>query len=270
MSDAVERPLETGWLPDTPVDDTLLRRFLHNQGDLVAALAGSVGGRVERDGDVIIGDADSPIALFNGATLLRPLAGPDDPVLDRVDAFFASGRGTRPWSFLSAWPTPDLSARGWSLMGHPAFVARPAGALGRPLLPDVEIRQVEAESELATFDRVVVDGYPLEEANGLPRGSAFPPAFLGSGMRCRIGYVDGEPAAAGASFVAHGIVNLCMGATLPNARRRGVWGALVQARMAEAADLPACAFTSDYSRAGFEHMGFLVLTRFTLYEVPAA
>ncbi len=264
-----ERPLETGWLADTPVDDTLLLRFVCNQADLVAELAGSVGGRVQRHDDVVLGDAGNPVSFYNAAALLRPLTGSDDPVLDRIDAFFATGSATRPWSVLSAWPTPDLTARGWSLMGHPAFVARPAGAFERPLPDGVEVRLVDDEESLAVFERVAVDGYPMDEAKGLPVGSAFPPAFLRSGMTCRIAYVDGEPAAIGAGFVRHGVVNLCTAATLPNARRRGVWGALVRARMADGPDLPTAAFTSDYSRPGFEHMGFLVFTRFTLYEVMA-
>jgi hypothetical protein len=264
-----ERPLETGWLADTPVEDTLLRRFVCNQAELVAELAASVGGRVERHDDVVLGDAGNPVSFYNGATLLRPLSGPDDPVLDRIAAFFASGSAARPWSVLSAWPTPDLTARGWTLMGHPAFVARPAGALDRPVPEGVEIRVVDDDEALAVFERVAVDGYPMDEARGLPPGSAFPPAFRRSGMTCRIGYVDGEPAAIGAGFVRHGVVNLCTAATLPNARRRGVWGALVRARMEDGPGLPTAAFTSDYSRPGFEHMGFLVFTRFTLYEVPA-
>lgn len=261
---ADDRPLETGWLADTPEGDTLLRRFLLNQGALGVALAGAVGGRVERDGDVVLADAGNPVSFYNSATLLRPITGADDPVLDRVDAFFAAGPADRPWSFLSAWPTPDLSARGWSLMGHPAFVARGAGGLGRPLPDGVEVRRADDEDELAVFARVVVEGYPMD---GADPAVAFPPALLGSGMSCRVGYVDGEPAAAAAGFVSNGVVNLCTAATLPNARRRGVWGALVQARMDDGPDLPTCAFTSDYSRPGFEHMGFLVFTRFTLYEI---
>ena len=37
------RPLETGWLPDTPIGDSLLRRFIANQADLQDHLAGATG-----------------------------------------------------------------------------------------------------------------------------------------------------------------------------------------------------------------------------------
>jgi len=74
---------------------------------------------------------------------------------------------------------------------------------------------------------------------------------------------------AAASHAAHGVVNLCLAATLPPARRRGVWHALATARCASTPDLPAVAFTSDYSRPGFLRMGFLPITRFTLWAVAA-
>jgi hypothetical protein len=45
------------------------------------------------------------------------------------------------------------------------------------------------------------------------------------GTSGRIGYLDGTPVAAAASHAAHGVVNLCLAATLPAAQRRGVWHA---------------------------------------------
>ena len=68
-----------------------------------------------------------------------------------------------------------------------------------------------------------------------------------------------------ARYVGQGVVNLCLAATLPAARRRGVWASLVWARVDDAPDLPAVAFTSDFSRPGFVRMGFLPITRFTLW-----
>jgi hypothetical protein len=91
--------------------------------------------------------------------------------------------------------------------------------------------------------------------------------LLDGPMRHRIGYLDGAPVAAAASYVAHGIVNLCFAAPRPAARRRGVWRALVAARCADGPRLPAAAFTSDDSRPGFVRMGFLPVTRFTLWVV---
>lgn len=269
MTDEV-RPLETGWLSDTPVEDNLFRRFLHNQAELNEMLAGCVdGGRSARTDDVVMNDLRQPVAFLNQALLLRPLAGPDDPVLEEIEAF-ADVPGASPSTLLSVWPTPDLSSRRWVLYGHPAFVARGAWPLAQPAPTEgVEVRDID-ESTIGEFDRVMVEGYPMPEAAGLPPGSVYPSAAIGRGLRLRVGSVDGAAVAAGAAYVARGVVNMCGAATLPAARRRGVWGALVRARMADAPDLPAVAFTSDYSRPGFDHLGFLVVTRFTLWgRVPA-
>jgi hypothetical protein len=38
--------------------------------------------------------------------------------------------------------------------------------------------------------------------------------------------------------------------------------------MADAADLPAVAYTSDFSRPGFERLGYLPITRLTLWWRP--
>jgi hypothetical protein len=263
MSTVTARPLENGWLPDTPVEDTLLRQFVHNQAEVNAVVALALGGQADTSPDVFLADAASPVPYFNQAILARPLQGVDDAVLDEVDAFFAEG--SSPATLLSIWPTPDLSARGWSLMGHPAFVARGPAPQARASRPGVEVRVAVRAEDLAVAERVAVEGYPMPEAAGAPAGSVLPAALLDTGLVVRLGLCDGEPVAAGNSFVGHGLVNLCLGVTLPAARRRGVWAALVAARVNDAPDSPAVAYTSDYSRPGFIRMGFLPITRFTLW-----
>lgn len=258
-----ERPLETGWLPDTPVDDSLLRRFVFNQSEVGRWIAeASPGGRAELDDDVSLGDAGGVVPYLNQAVLRRPLLDPDDPVLDRVEAFY--GSTGRPSTLLSIWPTPDLAPRGWQLVGHPMLVARgPWGDLARPG-DDELVREITAD-EIGAFERVIIEGYPMPEATGSAPGTLFPPAAMAKGLRLRLGVVDGQPVAAAAGYVAHGLVNLCSAATLPAARRHGVWGALVRARMADGPGLPVMAYTSDFSRPGFVHMGFLPVQRATLW-----
>lgn len=257
----LERPLETGWLPDTPEDDNLLRRFTISQAAVNDVTA--VRGRRARTAAVALADSGGPVPYYNQAILLRPLTGADDPVLDDIADFF-DGIG-RPWTVLSVWPTPDLSARGLHLSGHPAFVARPPSSVDHRPPADVAVELVADPAELAVAEQVVIDGYPLDEARGQPVGAVFPPELLATDLHVRLARLAGEPAGVGAVRVGHGVVNLCLGATLPIARRRGVWESLVWARAAEAPDLPVVAFTSDYSRPGFVRMGFLVVTRFTLW-----
>jgi hypothetical protein len=230
------RPLETGWLPDTPIGDSLLRRFVANQADLQDHLVGAVGGRSDRTPDVALSDSGVTAAYLNQAVMLRPISDARDPVLDHVASFYAGSVGL----LLSPWPTPDLAGRGWQLVGHPMFVVR--GPVGEPAdapPSDVNVRRAESADDLALVERILIDGYPTPELDGLPANRA------------------------------HGTVNLCLAATLPAARRRGVWHALVAARCADNPDLPAVAFTSDYSRPGFLRTGFLPITRFTLWAVVA-
>jgi hypothetical protein len=260
------RPLETGWLPDTPTGDSVLRRFIANQADLQDCLAGAVGGRCDRTEDVALSDSGVAAAFLNQAVMLRPISDPRDAALGHVASFYAGSAGL----LLSPWPTPDLTGRGWQLVGHPMFVVR--GPVGEPAdapPSEVNLRRAESADDLALIERILIDGYPMPELDGLPANRALGPALLGSAVRHWIGYLGGAPVATAASLAAHGVVNLCMAATLPAARRRGVWHALVTARCAAAPGLPAVSFTSDYSRPGFLRMGFLPITRFTLWAVVA-
>lgn len=258
--------LETGWLPTSPVADNLLRQFVHSQAVVNSIAATAVGGRTERNDDVFLADTGGPVPYLNQAILTRPLAGAEDAVLGTVDAFFDDAFSVgRPATLLSLWPTPDLSAKGWSLVGHPAMVLRSPGAVVHEPAPGVTVRIAAAPEDFATAEGIAVEGYPFEEARSLPAGSLFPPALAGSDLTVRLGLLDGQPVAVGNVVVAHGLVNLCLGATMPAARRRRVWEALVWARVTEAPELPAVAYTSDYSRPGFLQMGFLAITRFTLW-----
>jgi hypothetical protein len=261
------RPLEPGWLSDTPVDDSILRRFLFNQADVNENLARAVDGRVDRTAAVAISDSGLPVPYLNQATLFRPLQGDDDGVLDEVAAFFG---GNSPGLLLSAWPTPDLSGRGWILVGHPMFVVRgpaPPSSYEAPPRPGVSVRLAQSAEDLALMERLLIEGYPIPELAGLPPNRALGAKLIGGAVAQRIGYLDGTPVTTGASLVGHGVVNLCLASTLPEARRRGVWQAMVTARCADAPDLPAVAFTSDYSRPGFVRMGFLPVQRFTLWAI---
>src|SRR4051794_24693525 len=139
------RPLETGWLADTPVDDTLLRRYLHNQADVGVGMAVAAGGRVERTPEVVLSSYDVPVTYLRQAVLLRPLVGLDDPVLSQAEAFFPDGNAL----LFSAWPTPDLAERGWLLVGHPTFVARCPGLPLPAVRPGVSVREAVSAVDLA-------------------------------------------------------------------------------------------------------------------------
>ena len=66
-------PLEDGWQPTTPADDTYLRRFLLNWAGNCAAMARAHGGAVREGASVHMADSGRPVAFANCATLLQPL-----------------------------------------------------------------------------------------------------------------------------------------------------------------------------------------------------
>jgi hypothetical protein len=267
-----ERPPETGWLADTPIDDNVIRGFLHNQADYGDLLAEGFGGITARTPDVALAASRCVVPYFNEALLLRPILDARDPVLDEIDEFFAGSEASG-WILLSAWPTPSLRERGWGLVGHPAFVLRTPGVPLRPPAdrPGValEVRRATSTEDVLAAERVMAEGYPMEEAQGRP-GSAFPETLAETDLSVRIASIAGadghrDDVAVGMGYVAHGVVNLCGAATLPAARRTGAWGALVRARVDDAPHLPAVAFTSDFSRPGFEHLGFVSVFRCTMW-----
>jgi hypothetical protein len=255
--------LATGWGAREPIDDSVLRRFVFNQADVLRAMADGPSGRTASDDDVVMADSGGPVAYNNMAVLLRPVSSADDPVLDRIADFYADARD-RVSLLLSVWPLPDLSGRGLQLGGHPMFVVRAPGPVAASPRPGVEVRDVTTVDDLHTLERVAVEGYPIDEAKDAPPGTLFTKTLLTSDVTLRLGLVDGEPVSGAAALDAHGVVNLCFAATLGAGRRKGLWSALVWARVNQAPDQPSVAFTSDDSRPGFVTMGFLPVHRFTL------
>lgn len=258
-----QRPI-TGWEGDTPVEDSLLRRYLVNHEAWFDALARAAGGRVETTATWAGADAGRPAGFFNSVTLRRP------PVWEEVDATVAEVErwlGGQAGFLWSAWPTPDLGTRGWELVGHPPMLVRfPGGALP-PLRADLRIERVLGRAGLRDWERVLADGFPVEDL----RGGA---GFLGERVledpriSMWVAYEGEAPVAMGTLFREAGLAQLALAATLPEARRKGCWYSLVRARLEDAGSLPAVSLLSDDSRPGAERAGFVPLLRFTCWRWP--
>jgi hypothetical protein len=262
--------LTTGWEPDTPVADTLLRRFVFALAESWEPTVAAMGGRVQRCAEFALTDFGRPAGFGNTVTLLQPLPPGDadraDAVLDEIEASVGGGSGVV--YLMSAWPTPDLRARGWELAGHPPFHLRPPAPLPvAPLPGGLRIAPMVDAAGVRDVDRVLVDGYPFADLQPWRPGALFDERVLAAeGPHLEVGYLDGQAVTVGARHVAHGLVVLVLGVTLPEARHRGCWAAMVRSRLAAAPDLPAVALFSDDSRPGAERLfGFLPITRFTLW-----
>lgn len=261
-----EPQLTTGWERDLPAGDTLLRRYLFHHASLGAAFALAGGGRVLDADDLSMADLARPGGYFNGAVLLRPPADWDD-LIGRIERFFRPGRGqTCLWS---AWPTPDLRGRGWRLSGHPPLLARPPLStlpVTPAAVPEPDVRTVTSADDLAGWERVAIDGYPMPELDDAPTGAFAPPGLLDDErLRFFVGRDGDRPVAAAMSFASHGIASLAFGATLPAARRRGFWRRLAVERLRAAPDVWTTGVFSDLSRPGAETLGFVPILRLTLW-----
>ena len=120
-------------------------------------------------------------------------------------------------------------------------------------------------------------GGPPAAAAAAARGPAGPPVppglrverVLADGrLRLWVGYEADRPVCVGSLFVAEGVAAFSLGVTLPEARRRGYWAAMAAVRLVEEPGLPAVGIFSDMSRPSAEAIGFLPLTRFTLWHRP--
>jgi hypothetical protein len=265
-SDAPDRALVGGWEPSTPVEDSLLRQYLHTWADLCALFATSAGGLAVSGPDYAAADFGTPSGYFNSATLLRP---PEEPhgVVEAVEAFFAGGAGEA--LLWSAWPLPDLRSRGWRLVGHPPVLARPPARQVRPPAAAVHVRPVRDPDSLAAWERVAVTGYPLPELTGAARGALADPRLLDDDrLRLTLGHEGRDPVSLGSQFRAHGISCFALGVTLPQARGRGHWLAHAFAPLQAAPDTWSAGVFSDFSRPLAERIGFVPLLRLTLWALP--
>jgi hypothetical protein len=264
-----ETVLETGWLPTTPSSDSYLRRFLLNWAAECEAATRMHGGDVQRLDAVVLTDSGRPTGFSNCATLLQPLvAATEADLLARINAFFAFDDPDRTGSvlFFSAWPTEDLRPYGWTLAGHPALHLLPQGKALPPAPPGLRIEEVRDIAGLLAWERVLIDGFPVEELADAPSGAMMPEAWLREERaRFWVGWEGDRAVCAASTWVDEGINDVTMVATLPEVRRRGYGEAITWRAALADPSLPAMLFSSDDGRPVYDRMGFLPLHRLTLW-----
>lgn len=258
--------LTNGWEPDLPPDDSLLRQYLFHWAAYCDVYARAGGGRTHRTGGYAAADLGRPTGYFNSATLLAPPAAPTQ-VLNELADFFGTGHGeVLLWS---AWPLPEaeVAAHGWRLQGHPPLLLRPPTTmLPPPMAPDVDVRPVRTAADLATWERVVIEGYPMPELAGAASGDLAHPSLLAdSRLGFWVGYQQDRAVSVGTSFEDCGIASFALGVTRPEARRQGHWMRHARERLLRHPDVWMTGVFSDYSRPGAQSIGFLPIQRLTLW-----
>ena len=262
--------LRAGWEPDTPVTDSLLRRFLANWTLGVEAQGLPLGGRSLRRDDLAAVDVGRPAVGANAATLLAPLF-PEGvgEVLAALDDFygFETGAASGTVYLFSPWPTPDLRPHGWALLDYLPLMLRPAGGTAPPPPPGLRIEEVRDEERLRAFEAAIVRGFALPDVEAQGPGAAFSTDTLADDrQRLWVGWEGDRPVVAAAAFVAAGITDVTLVATVPEARRRGYGAALTWlATLADPA-LPALLLATEEGRPVYERMDYMPLFRFALWS----
>jgi hypothetical protein len=259
-----------GWEPDTPSTDSLLRRFLVNWTLGIEAHGLPLGGRSLHRDDLAAVDVGRPAVGANVATLLAPLfpAGMDE-VLAALDDFyaFASYEPAGTVYLFSPWPTPDLRPHGWVLLDYPPLMLRPAGGTTPPAPPRLRIEEVRDKESLRAFEVVIVRGFAMPEVETQGPGAAFSAGMLTDDrQRLWVGWEEDRPVVGAATFVAEGINNVTLVATVPEARRRGYGAALTWRATLADPTLPSLLLATDEGRPVYEQMGYISLFRFALWQ----
>jgi len=260
----------SGWEPDTPVDDSLLRRFLVNWTTSIEAHGVPAGGRVLRRDDLAAVDLGRPSFGGNVATLLAPLFSDGvDEVISTLDEFYGFSTATyRGTAFLfSPWPTPDLRPHGWTLMGHEPLMLCPAGGELPPPPAGLRIEEVQDEANLRAFELTMVRGFESPDLEAEGPGAVFGPGILRDNrMRMWVGWEVDRPVSAAAVFVDAGINDVTLVGTVPEARRRGYGAALTWRATLAGPTLPAMLLATEEGRPVYERMGYLSLFSFTVWS----
>jgi hypothetical protein len=262
--------LRAGWEPDTPVEDSLLRRFLVNWTASIEAHGIPLGGRRLRRDDLAAVDLGRPSFGGNVATLRAPLfpEGVAEVTAALGDFYGFSGDDYSGTVFLfSPWPTPDLRPHGWTLLGYEPLMLRPVGGAAPAPPPGLRIEEVRDVAGVRAFERAIVRGFESPELEARGSGAVFGAGILSDDRyRLWVGWEGDQPVSAAATFVAAGINDVTLVGTVPEARRRGYGAALTWRATLADPTLPALLLATDQGRPVYERMGYLSLFRFSVWS----
>jgi GNAT superfamily N-acetyltransferase len=257
--------LPDAWDTGLPADDNLVKGYVWGYADLLEATARAVGWPVVRTERFVAMDAGTDFPFQNCAVPLRPFGTDEaDDLLAEIEAFFAPRPGG-PFLLWCGFPVPSLADRGWAAMGHPPLMFRPAGGAA-PGLPDgVELVPVTTDTDLDEFGRTLAEAFPVPALIGMPYGGYGPGLLEVPGWRMWTARVDGQAVGTSAVHVHGGINDVEWISARPEVRGRGVGAAVTWAATLADPARPAMLIASDMGRPVYERMGYLRLTRFTLW-----
>lgn len=229
------------------VDRALAQQLEHAEGmtnaafvDARAAVQPGVGAQwIEIAGARVMYDgAESPLTQTFGIGLDAPFLAPE---FDAVEAFFAAHRapvGHEVCAFASADTIAMLGARGYVPLEASVVHVRPTlrAADEQPGESVLTVRAIASGEELV-WSQTARDGW----ASDAPELGEFLEQLgvviaRARGATCFIAERDGVPVATAALNISNGVALMAGAATVPSARRLGAQRALLDARLAFAAE----------------------------------
>ena len=257
-----DEALTTGWEADLPAEDSLLRAYVLATVERSEQLARSGGGRFEATERATFADAGSPVLFDNAVVFTRPLRA--DEARAAVQDALAFFPPDRPFVVFSAWPVPDADDLGIALMGHPPFMFRPVGPPPPGHDAGLDIRPVTGTEGLEVFFRTIVEAYPVPGGTSVLSDTR----ILDSDIRLWVGYEGDRAVGTAGVIVAHGVNDVEWVSVYDDCRGKGYGAALTWAATLADPSLPAVLIASDPGQPVYERMGYIRLTRMSVWFRP--
>ena len=252
--------LADGWSSASPAGDTLLRDYVDSLARYLVDAGTAVGATTIEERDLAGAHHHAEFPFANFVVARGPLSDAAwGQAVERVRDRFRSGM---PFVIASPCPTPSLASLGFTLVGHPPFMVRPAGEPAhRPEPAGLTITAVDSVDGLERFEQTLADAYP-----GGPAGSMFASEVLGlDDVTYWTAELDGATVATAAAHHGGRLNGVEIISCRPEVRGRGIGEAITWVATLARPELPAALIASDAGRPVYERMGFLPVMRFTLW-----
>jgi GNAT superfamily N-acetyltransferase len=151
-----------------------------------------------------------------------------------------------------AFGAVDLAAAAMSVRHLPMMIRYAGEPVDAPAIP---VRAVESAADLRIAERIVVDGFALENFQPYEPGVVFPDALLGP-AELFVADLDGEPAGACVAVPEDEVVGVYWVTTMPRFRSRGLGRALMHELLRRFDDRPVTLTASRLGRPLYESLGF--------------
>ncbi|MEM7050626.1 MAG: GNAT family N-acetyltransferase [Acidobacteriota bacterium] len=228
------------------------------------------GIEVHDDPEILQTVCDVPFPLFNNISRARLPEGREDQILDRILARSSAplmwwiGPTTRPLDLADR-----LRARGLEQGDDlPGMALDLADLPSVPEVPDLEVRRVENDADLAAWSDVGAVGFGFPDFATAPFLDLFCAIGTEPPWHHFVARADGRPVATASLLEGAGVAGLYNVATIPEARNRGIAAEISRRALAVAADLGyrTAILQSTLMAVGvYRRLGFREVCKLTLF-----